>query len=78
MVAAAPAATAAMMVALLTTGAQAQGETRELVMPDGDVRTYILTLPPGYDPAEGAPAVLDFHGAGSSQGETDRGFGGVT
>jgi len=41
-------------------------DTRELVMPDGDVRSYILTLPPDYDPAEAAPAVLDFHGAGSN------------
>eukprot|EP01051_Picozoa_sp_SAG22_P005574 SAG22_NODE_335_length_12071_cov_5.268771_8_plen_228_part_00 len=61
-----------MLVSLLAVGlplapaAEAQGETRDLVMPDGDVRSYILTLPPEYDPAEAAPAVLDFHGAGSN------------
>ena len=57
---------AGLLALLLVAAAAAQGETRELAMPDGDVRSYILSLPPTYDPAERAPAVLDFHGAGSN------------
>jgi poly(3-hydroxybutyrate) depolymerase len=56
---------------LLAVGSHAMGgggggDTRELIMPDGDVRSYILTLPPNHDPEEGSAAVLDFHGAGSN------------
>ena len=66
-----PAAAYLTALLLLIGGAGAMGgggggDTRELVMPDGDVRSYILTLPPNYDPEESAAAVLDFHGAGSN------------
>ena len=39
---------------------------RELTMPDGDVRRYLLQLPPGYQKREAGAVVMDFHGAGSN------------
>ena len=39
---------------------------RELTMPDGDVRRYLLQLPPGYQKSEAGAVVMDFHGAGSN------------
>eukprot|EP01043_Picozoa_sp_COSAG02_P011194 COSAG02_NODE_408_length_22892_cov_35.212785_20_plen_270_part_00 len=41
-------------------------EEFEFTMPDGDVRTYLLWVPEDFDPNVGAPAVFNFHGAGSN------------
>ena len=37
-----------------------------VVVVDGIVRSYLLHVPPGYDPTEPVPLVVGLHGAGSS------------
>ena len=46
--------------------AQAQTTEKSLTMANGDVRTYLLTLPIDGTVASAHPVVFDFHGAGSN------------
>eukprot|EP01047_Picozoa_sp_COSAG01_P103142 COSAG01_NODE_32638_length_578_cov_0.691023_1_plen_69_part_01 len=54
----------AMLLGLLACAPAAQivPVEHELPMPGGDIRRYLLLLPPGFDRRRAAPAVLDFHG----------------
>lgn len=61
--------------------ARAQGEalvpgTYQVTQPQGDrTRSYLITVPQGYDPAEPVPLVLVLHGQ-SGSGERTRGYSG--
>jgi len=45
------------------------GVTTQHVTVGGVDRQYLLSIPPGYDPAKPAPLVFDFHGLGSNMEE---------
>lgn len=47
------------------------GDSRQTLSVGGRSRSYLLHLPPAYDPATRAPLVLDFHGLGET-GESER------
>ena len=47
------------------------GDSRQTLLVGGVSRSYLLHVPPAYDPASRAPLVVDFHGIGET-GENER------
>jgi polyhydroxybutyrate depolymerase len=47
------------------------GDSRQTLLVGGVNRSYVLHLPPSYDPASRAPLIVDFHGIGET-GESER------
>jgi polyhydroxybutyrate depolymerase len=57
---------------IFQTEALEPGDTTRSLTYAGIERTYVLHIPPGYDPARPAPLVLAFHGIGLDAGEMAR------
>jgi polyhydroxybutyrate depolymerase len=54
-----------------TTPAPPTGDSRQTLLVGGVNRSYLLHIPPSFDPGRRAPLVVDFHGIGET-GESER------